>query len=60
MRSRSGTLCFDNLLRRYIVKLFVLRFATTLLNMFLTNYAYLRRYYYACALGAGLYALIIC
>jgi phosphatidylinositol kinase/protein kinase (PI-3 family) len=50
MRSRWSTLRFDNLLRRYIVKLFVLRLATTLLNIFLTNYAYLKRYSYACAL----------
>jgi hypothetical protein len=60
MRIRYTTLRFDNLLRRYIVKLFVLRLATTLLNIFLRNYAYLRSYYYACALGAVLYALIIC
>jgi hypothetical protein len=51
MRSRYSSLRFNNLLRRYIGKLFVLRRGTTLLNMFLTNYAYLRSYYYACALG---------
>jgi hypothetical protein len=60
MRSRYSTLRFDNLLRRYILDLFVLKKATTLLNIFLTNYVYLRRYYYACALGAILYALRIC
>jgi hypothetical protein len=43
MRIRYTTLGFDNLLRRYIVKLFVLRWSTTLLNIFLTDYAYLRR-----------------
>jgi hypothetical protein len=60
MRSRCSTLRFDNLLRRYIVKLFVLRRTTTLLNIFLTNYVYLRRWYYACAVGTVVYALIIC
>jgi hypothetical protein len=43
MRSKVVSLRFDNLLRRYIGKLFVLTSSTTLLNMFLTNYAYLRR-----------------
>ena len=43
MRIRFNTLRFNNLLRRYIGKLFVLRLATTLLNMFLANYVYLRR-----------------
>jgi hypothetical protein len=33
---------------------------TILLNIFLTNYAYLRSYYYACAVGAVRYALTIC
>jgi hypothetical protein len=42
MRSRCSSLRFDNLLRRYIGKFFVLRLAATLLNMFLTNYAYLK------------------
>jgi hypothetical protein len=28
--------------------------------MSLTNYAYLRSYYYACAVDAALYALTIC
>jgi hypothetical protein len=60
MRSRYSKLRFKNLLRRYIGKLFVLRLATTLLNMFLTNYAYLRSYYYACAVGTVGYALRIC
>jgi hypothetical protein len=35
MRIRYSSLRFTNLLRRYIVKLFVLRSTTTLLNMFL-------------------------
>jgi hypothetical protein len=60
MRIRCSSLRFNNLPRRYIVKLFVLTRSTTLLNMFLTNYAYLRSYYYACAVGAVLYALTIC
>jgi hypothetical protein len=60
MRSRYSSVLFDNLLRRYIGKLFVLSRATTFVNMFLTNYVYLRRYYYACAVGAVHYALIIC
>jgi hypothetical protein len=60
MRSNCSTLRFNNLLRRYIGKLFVLTLATSLLNIFLTNYVYLRIYYYACAVGALLYALIIC
>jgi hypothetical protein len=42
MRSTYSSLRFHNLLRRYIGKLFVLRRATTLLNIFLTNYAYLK------------------
>jgi hypothetical protein len=60
MRSRCTTLRFNNLLRRYIGKLLVLRRSITLLNIFLTNYANLRRYDYACAVGEVLYALIIC
>jgi hypothetical protein len=60
MRITCSSLRFDNLLRRDIGKLFVLWRTTSLLNMFLTNYGYLRIYYYACALGAVLYALIIC
>jgi hypothetical protein len=60
MRIRCSTLRFDNLLRTYIGKLFVFRLATTLLNIFLTNYAYFRSYYYACAVVAVLYAFIIC
>jgi hypothetical protein len=43
MRIRYSCLRFDNLLRRYIGELCVLKLATTLLNIFLTNYAYLRR-----------------
>ena len=43
MRSRYSTLRFDNLLRGYIGKLFVLRRTTNLRNIFLTNYVYLRR-----------------
>jgi hypothetical protein len=31
----------------------------SLLNMFLTNYAYLRSNYYACAVGTVVYALTI-
>jgi hypothetical protein len=34
--------------------------STILLNIFVTNYAYLRSYYYACAVGTVVYALIIC
>jgi hypothetical protein len=60
MRSRCSTLRFDNLLRRYIGKLFVLMSATSLLNICLTKYAYLRSYYYACAVCAVFYALTIC
>jgi hypothetical protein len=60
MRIRCSTLRFDNLLRRYMGKLLVLRLATSLLNIFLTNYAYLMIFYYACAVGAVHYALIIC
>jgi hypothetical protein len=60
MRSMCCFLRFNNLLRRYIGKLFVLSRATILLNIFLTNDAYLRSYYYACAVGAVLYALTIC
>jgi hypothetical protein len=60
MRSRCCSLRFNNLLRIYIGKMFVLTLATSLLNISLTNYVYLRSYYYACAVGAVLYALTIC
>jgi hypothetical protein len=38
----------------------VLRRATTLLNICSKNYVYLKRSYYACAVGTVLYALRIC